>query len=195
MKKYALSLLLTLPLSASWFTGTSASFGAKYFKDLGTMDIKLEQYFINSSMPKLYMKAGYYREQLAHWPLNDGSYTVADTGSNLLVGTGYNLLTLGNFFIDGGASIGYRLSTTTEPTTITLNGTTYDVNSLYTDSAITPFFDLGIGMAFGKFTVRADLTMAAEGTVELVQTSDDTVLQAETGYNRLHANIGVAYWY
>lgn len=196
MRKTFLALLFaTSILYAKWYTATSISAGAKYFDDLGNMDLKVEQFFIHSALPKLYYKTGIYREQLARWTYADGTPTTVDRANNIVLGAGYNVLTLGKFFIDMGASVGYRTEVSNEAFTVTISGTDYHVASQYNDPDLNFFGDIGIGYAFGSFTLRLDLTLGTGGKVQLLDTSTGTTIGDEKSYSRLHANGAVAYWW
>ena len=193
MKKAVLTLALTsFPLLAGqWYTATAFTAGTKYFSEFSSnIDIRLEQYFIHDSTPKLYYKAGYFKEQLYRWALSDGNVFI-DGASNVLAGAGYNLLTVGNFFVDGGLSFGYKF----DESLITGTASGVDYTSDYDGSSLTTFVDLGIGYSIGRYSIKADILYAAAGEVSLIDATDGTVTSDPYTFSRLHVNLGVAYWW
>lgn len=197
LKKLYLLLLCTVPLFAqNWYTATSISLGAKYFDQFDSGDKKIEEFFIHKAHPRIYYKIGVYSEQLAHWPIGNGQYTEPDTSTSLEIGAGYNLLTLGSFFIDGGLSMIYRTAYSSNETYYKDSiGTEYYLLSEYHDDPFGTFLDLGIGVALGSFTVRLDLSATGDGLVQLKDAMTGNYLSTEVTYSRAHANLGIAYWW
>ncbi len=198
IKKVLVTTLLSSTLFAqNWFSATSISFGAKYLDQLDTGDKKIEQFFIHKAHPKIYYKIGVYEEQLTRWKLDDGTYTQADTATSVLIGVGYNLLTLGHFFIDGGLSLGYRFDYRTLETFYENSlGTQYNLISDYSmDDPVIGYLDLGIGFALGSFTIRADISATKDGSVKLFDNNTQSYITEYMIYKRVHLNLGIAYWW
>jgi hypothetical protein len=195
MKLFLLSLVFLSSTYAGWNTASSFSFGAKYFDELETADIKVEQFFIHSAVPDIYYKIGFYNEQLAHWEIDGTTSTTADQGHNLSIGTGYNLFTLGNVFMDIGLSLNYRTGVSDRTTDVTISGSPVTIVSEYNDEPIAVAAEIGIGFATGSFTVRLDVFAAPNGSVNLLNAQNQALIQSNVSYSRLHANLGLAYWY
>ena len=203
MKKLLLSLFfIANAFASSWNTATSFSAGFNTSKEASPVEWKIEQYLIHSSMPKVYYKLGFYKESLAKLSFSDGTILNNDTAENILLGVGYNIFTSGTFFIDAGASIGYRVNTQTTTMTSYDNAfaTQMEYKSIY-DSPFTAYADLGIGYALGKFTLRLDLTIAPQGNAQVTRedlwlmTAPPYLVSEDKTYSRTHLNLGVAYWW
>lgn len=186
MKKLLLLILTAMPLlSSEWYTATSVTFGAKSVEHLPySFDARVEQYFINDSMPKVYYKAGYFHEQLKIWD------TEVDTAENILIGAGYNVLDFDGFFIDLGVSASYRFFFSSQ--------SNQDAYVEYTDPIIVPYGEIGTGYSFGRVTLRADflIGMVMQGEAQIMDSTTDEPLSDETyAYDQIHMNVGISYWW
>lgn len=186
MRKLVTLVLTSLPLLASqWYTATSLTFGAKSTANLpASFDLRVEQYFINDSVPSIYYKAGLFHEQLKVWD------TEVDTAENALIGIGYNLFDYKGLFLDLGMNAAYRLSYSAQT-----NETAYVA---YEEGVVVPYFEVGTGYSFGQMTLRADVLIGTgmQGEAQIMDASTDEPLSDDVyTYDQVHVNVGVSYWW
>lgn len=196
-KKMVKKETLSKQKQSKWYVGTGIVYGENGLLNHQRIDL----YFLNSNYPRWTCKIGYAKQDIPLPGQDDEGveWAFVPTSESVLFGVGYNLISIGNFFIDGGLVYNYVISDTDYDGKIYnrfSNGAYWRATKLRTKS--TPGYEVGLGYSIGQFSIRIDFTTLVQPQELEGQYYDTNNIPQETEKDSGSVDfltIGLTYWW